>query len=135
MATLSERIKSIRKGAGLTQQEFGEIFGVAKNTVCQYESGRSAPNDDLKIAMANHFNVSMDYLMGKTDNTGFDSKTPPVIATQITNDGIDAIHAYLELSPQNKKKVEDYIQILSQWEKAYLDKKKHRKKQIKEENT
>ena len=83
--------------------------------------------------MANHFNVSMDYLMGKTDKTGFDSKTPPVIATQITNDGIDAIHAYLELSPQNKKKVEDFIQILSQWEKAYLDKKKRRKKPNKEE--
>ncbi len=128
MATLSERIKSIRKNAGLTQQEFGLLFGVAKNTVCQYETGRSAPSDDIKIAIANHFDVSMDYLMGNTDVTGMDSKTPSVFASQITADGITAIHTYSALSPANKKRVEDYIQMLSEWEKAYLDKQGRPKK-------
>lgn len=127
MATLSERIKSIRKNAGLTQQEFGLLFGVAKNTVCQYETGRSTPSDDIKIAIANHFDVSMDYLMGNTDVTGMDSKTPSVFASQITTDGITAIHTYAALSPANKKRVEDYIQMLSEWEKAYLQKSRHKK--------
>lgn len=123
MATLAERIKSLRKSAGLTQQELGSHFGVAKNTICQYENGRSAPNDDIKIAMANYFNVSMDYLMGKTDVPGFDSHTPPVIATKVTESGINMFHAYLDLSASNQAKVNDYVQILSEWESAYNSKK------------
>lgn len=127
MASLPERIKELRKAANLTQQELGALFGVAKNTVSQYESGRSTPNDEIKIAMANYFNVSMDYLMGKTDQSGFDSKTPSVFASQITADGITAIHTYSALSPANKKRVEDYIQMLSEWEKAYLQKSRRKK--------
>ena len=122
MATLAERIKSLRKGAGLTQQQLGLQFGVAKNTISQYETGRNAPNDDIKIAMANYFNVSMDYLMGKTDVPGFDSRTPPVIATKVTESGIDMFHTYLDLSASNQAKVNDYVQMLSEWESAYSGK-------------
>ena len=131
MATLAERVKYIRKNAGLTQQQFGALFGIAKNTVCQYESGRSTPGDDIKIAIANHFQVSMDYLMGKTDTPGFDSKTPSVFASQITEAGIATIHTDAALSPANKKRVEEYVQMLSEWEKAYLHNGR-RKKQVKE---
>ena len=127
MATMQERIRELRKSSGLTQQELGAVLGVAKNTVSQYETGRNTPNDDIKIAMANYFNVSMDYLMGKTDQSGFDSKTPSVFASQITADGITAIHTYSALSPANKKRVEDYIQMLSEWEKAYMQKGKRKK--------
>jgi transcriptional regulator with XRE-family HTH domain len=127
MATLPERVRELRKAAGLTQQDFGNVLGVAKNTVSQYETGRNEPNDTIKIAMANYFNVSMDYLMGKTDRPGFDSKTPSVFASQITEDGVKAIHTYAALSPKNKKLVEDYIQMLSEWEKAYQGKNRRTK--------
>lgn len=122
MATIAERIKGLRKKAGLTQQELGDRFGVAKSTICQYENGNSAPNDDIKIAMANYFNVSMDYLMGKTDVPGFDSRTPPVIAAKVTESGINMFHTYLDLSATDQAKVNDYVQILSEWESAYNNK-------------
>lgn len=122
MATIAERIKGLRKKAGLTQQELGDRFGVAKSTICQYENGNSTPNDDIKIAMANYFNVSMDYLMGKTDVPGFDSRTPPVIAAKITESGINMFHTYLDLSATDQAKVNDYVQILSEWESAYNNK-------------
>ena len=122
MATIAERIKGLRKKAGLTQQELGDRFGVAKSTICQYENGNSTPNDDIKIAMANYFNVSMDYLMGKTDVPGFDSRTPPVIAAKVTESGINMFHTYLDLSATDQAKVNDYVQILSEWEFAYNNK-------------
>ncbi len=117
MAQISDRIKALRKAAGLTQTEFGELFGLAVNTVSQYELGMHSPNDDVKIAIANHFNVSMDYLMGKTDNPEMDSKTPSVFASKMTAETIEAIHAYSELSSENQRRVEDYIRILTEWEK------------------
>lgn len=122
MATIAERIKGLRKKAGLTQQELGDRFGVVKSTICQYENGNSTPNDDIKIAMANYFNVSMDYLMGKTDVPGFDSRTPPVIAAKVTESGINMFHTYLDLSATDQAKVNDYVQILSEWESAYNNK-------------
>ena len=118
MATLSERIKELRKNAKLTQAEFGTLFGVAKSTVCLYETGRNTPNDDIKIAIANYFNVSMDYLLGNTDRPGFDSKTPTVMQTKITGETLDTFHAYLDLSAENKKRVEDYVKILTELERC-----------------
>lgn len=120
MASLPERMRQLRKSAGLKQEELGSILGVAGNTISQYETGRNEPNDSIKIAMANYFNVSMDYLMGNTNDPGFDSRTPSVFASQITDAGIKAIHTYAALSPANKKRVEEYVQMLSEWEKAYL---------------
>lgn len=123
MATMQERIRKLRVDAHLTQQELGAVLGVAKNTISQYETGRNAPNDDIKIAMANYFNVSMDYLMGKTDVPGFDSCTPPVMATKISESGISMFHTYLDLSGENQEKVDNYVQMLSEWEAAYKNKR------------
>jgi len=39
MAKLSDRIKSLRLSAGMTQEEFGKKFGIVKSTVSLYESG------------------------------------------------------------------------------------------------
>ncbi len=127
MAALPDRIRQLRKSAGLKQCELGAILGVAGNTISQYETGRNEPNDSIKIAMANYFNVSMDYLLGNTDTPGFDSKNPSVFASQITESGIETIHAYAALSSENKKRVEEYVNMLSEWEKAYLQKGKRKK--------
>lgn len=67
MATLSNRIRCLRQDCGLTQEEFGKLFGIVKSTVSLYENGRSVPNDQIKTEMCRYFNVSMDYLLGLTD--------------------------------------------------------------------
>ena len=64
MATIGERIKKLRKSAGLTQSEFGNIFGIVKSTVSSYEHDNSVPDDQTKIAICKRFNVSVDYLLG-----------------------------------------------------------------------
>lgn len=48
MANLSDRIKSLRLSANMTQEEFGKKFGIVKSTVSLYESGKSTPNDETK---------------------------------------------------------------------------------------
>lgn len=67
MATLSNRIRCLRQERGLTQDEFGKLFGIVKSTVSLYENGKSVPNDQIKTDMCRYFNVSMDYLLGLTD--------------------------------------------------------------------
>ncbi|SHH57819.1 helix-turn-helix domain-containing protein [Sporanaerobacter acetigenes] len=67
MSTLSNRIRELRTEKELTQEEFGKLFGIVKSTVSLYESGKSAPDDEIKKKIAKYFNVSLDYLMGVSD--------------------------------------------------------------------
>lgn len=67
MSDLSKRIKELRLSAGLTQEEFGKIFGIVKSTVSLYEGGKSSPNDEIKKQICDYFKVSLDYLVGLSD--------------------------------------------------------------------
>lgn len=68
MPDLANRIKSLRLSAGLTQEEFGKKFGIVKSTVSLYESGKSSPNDEIKKKICDYFDVTLDYLVGFSDN-------------------------------------------------------------------
>ncbi|WP_218184409.1 helix-turn-helix domain-containing protein [Thermoanaerobacter thermocopriae] len=67
MSTLGERIKQLRLEHGMTQEEFGKLFGVTKYSISLYESNKTSPSDEIKKKIAEYFNVSMDWLMGLTD--------------------------------------------------------------------
>lgn len=62
MSTIGERIKEIRKGAGLTQQKFADRIGAKQNTVAQYEIGRNAPIDPVITAICKEFDIQEDWL-------------------------------------------------------------------------
>ena len=61
-----KNLVSLRKQFGLSQQQFANDIGLARNTICQYESGRRAPDVSTLMTIANYFNVSVDYLLGRT---------------------------------------------------------------------
>lgn len=67
MANFSERIKELRKEKGLSQENVGSVIGVKKYAIYFYEKGRACPDMKGLIALADYFDVSMDYLAGRTD--------------------------------------------------------------------
>ena len=68
MSDFSARIKKLRKERGLTQEELGKVIGVSKYAVLLYEKGKNHPEAKGLAALADYFQVSIDYLMGRTDN-------------------------------------------------------------------
>ena len=68
MATFSERIKELRESRNLTQDALGTVIGVKRFSIYSYEKGRAYPEMKGLIALADFFDVSMDYLAGRTDN-------------------------------------------------------------------
>ncbi len=56
------RLKEFREQLGLTQAEFGQSIGIAKSTYNNYETGIRAPKSDFWIAVAQKYNVTIDYL-------------------------------------------------------------------------
>jgi len=62
--TFGEKLRSLRKGSNLTQQQLGELLGVAKSVVSYYEQGDRCPSQDVLIRIASVFHTSTDYLLG-----------------------------------------------------------------------
>ena len=65
---IGERLYDLRKDKGLSQDELGELLNINKHSISAYERGRSEPPDEIKILFAKYFDVSVDYLLGLTDN-------------------------------------------------------------------
>ncbi len=64
---IGERLLDLRKDAGLTQDELAAILRINKHSISSYEREKSEPPDAIKIEIAKYFNVSIDYLLGLTD--------------------------------------------------------------------
>lgn len=63
-----EHLKQLRESTGLNQKDFGESVGVKKATYSNYETGKTQPGSDFWIAVADKYDVSIDWLMGFTDD-------------------------------------------------------------------
>ena len=64
---LSERLQSLRKEHKLTQKELGKKLGVGISTVSMWELGERVPQYTMLEAIADLFNIDMDYLTGRSD--------------------------------------------------------------------
>ena len=58
------RLKELRLNAGLTQKDLAKAIDVGRTTISEYESGKIVPKQEGLLKIANHFNVSVDYLTG-----------------------------------------------------------------------
>lgn len=67
MGKISERIKSIRVSKGFTQKQVADAIGVTEVSLQRFEYGSSRPSLDTLIALADFYNVSLDYLVGRSD--------------------------------------------------------------------
>lgn len=65
---LPQRLKALRKEAGLTQKEIAQQIQVGQNSYSNWENGNRKPTAEITSKLAHLFNVSTEYLLGKTDN-------------------------------------------------------------------
>ena len=64
MAKFATRLRDLRKQHKETQQELAAVLGVSKSSINMYERGEREPGFEILEKLADHFNVSLDYLMG-----------------------------------------------------------------------
>ncbi len=67
---MGNRIFELRKSRGITQKQFGELFGLAESTISLYEAGKRQPDYTTLSKIADYFGVSIDYLLGRAGGTG-----------------------------------------------------------------
>lgn len=64
---LGERLKSLRKERKLTQEELGRKVNVTKVSISGYENGNRSPDTETLQKLADFFEVTTDYLLGRTE--------------------------------------------------------------------
>lgn len=62
------RLKEIRKAKGISQLKLATDLHTNQNTISRYETGEREPGIDELIRIADYFNISVDYLLERTDN-------------------------------------------------------------------
>jgi transcriptional regulator with XRE-family HTH domain len=65
---IGERIKSLREERKITQQELARYLGVSQKTISNYENGERSPDPDTLRKIADYFDVTVDYLLGRSNH-------------------------------------------------------------------
>lgn len=66
--TFAERLTALQKRENVSKQEVYTAVGLSRVAYYRYEKGERQPTAPLLIALADYFGVSLDYLVGRTDN-------------------------------------------------------------------
>lgn len=69
MPDFKDMLKYYRERMGLSQREFAQRIGLAPSTVGMYEKGKRHPDNETEERIADFFNVSLDNLRGRDDET------------------------------------------------------------------
>ncbi len=85
------RIKELREAKKVGQKEFAIDMGVAQPTVSNWETGQKEPSTKNAKRIAEYFNVSVDYLLGVSDDSEQQKKpTEAAIPDELVEDPLDA---------------------------------------------
>lgn len=113
---MKERIKKVRKDAGLKQAEFAEKIGLKAGTVTSYETGLRVPSDAVVVSICREFGVSEAWLrdgIGEPYLKGEDDDDLKVIFDEIgvsDDEGIKAVvKSYWQLSDSDKAAVRKMV--------------------------
>ena len=63
----TERLRALREDRDLTQTELAKAVKVTQRNISFYETGKNEPDIKTIIALAEFFNVSIDYLLGRSN--------------------------------------------------------------------
>ena len=93
------KIKELRKEKGLTLDKLSQITNIAPNTLNQYELGKREPSFEIVKLLADTFNVSIDYMLGRTEENKQEKKSStkiPVLGTIPAGIPIEAVEEVVD---------------------------------------
>ncbi|MBD5789587.1 helix-turn-helix domain-containing protein [Ligilactobacillus salivarius] len=67
MHNIGYRISELRKQAGMSQFQLAKVLDIATSTLGMYETGKREPSLKVMNRIANYFNVTTDYLLGRPE--------------------------------------------------------------------
>lgn len=91
--SFGSRLKELRENKGLTQGDLGKIVNLTKGNISKYENDTVEANNETLKKLADYFKVSIDYLLGRSDEKDNIKTSMPVIPEHFTDP--DAAREYV----------------------------------------
>ncbi|QDR80199.1 helix-turn-helix domain-containing protein [Sporomusa termitida] len=66
-ALFGSRLRELREFHAIPAKQFADTFKIHRASLSNLECGKKSPSIDLTVALADYFNVSLDYLVGRSD--------------------------------------------------------------------
>ena len=111
---LKDRLKELRMEKGKTQKEMAKDLGTTDVSIGRYEAGTREPKTDILNALADYFDVTTDYLLGRTDEKQIKKECFQGVNTiaahrigdieQLPDEALDQLGDYIELLKLKYKK-------------------------------
>lgn len=88
-----ERLTKLREKECMSRQQLADILGVSRASLEYYEKGKRTPDIEVLYKLSEHFNVTADYLIGRTDKCGESTDENAVCEyTGLSENAIKALH-------------------------------------------
>jgi len=97
---LNKRLKQLRQNKNLLQKDVAAALKISTSSYGFYEQGARTPDNDMLNRMADFFNVSTDYLLGRTDI----QNTPEIVAFHKNTPG--------DFTEEEKDEIDNFIQYI-----------------------
>lgn len=107
---MKNNLKQLRNKKGLLQTKVAMDLNTTQETISSYETGRVFPSADMLIALADYYETSIDYLLGRTK---YDMPIDSVKPDTITDKQFTIINKISKLSEIDQVKIESYIDGLN----------------------
>ena len=107
MGNFQNIFPKLRTSSNLTQSAIAEKLGISRSTIGMYETGAREPDFETLEKIADFFNVDIDFLLGRTNQT---TMLPETIGKYSKTHELDVI--YEQLSDHNQRKVLTYSKNL-----------------------
>lgn len=108
------RIKDLRKERNITQSDLAKILNVTQDSISLWEKNKRVPDTQYIIQLANYFEVSTDYLLGRSDDFGNVTVTTASPSAVLTPDELELLELYKKLPRTRQKTVLDTIRFMSE---------------------
>ena len=123
--SIPENIRSLREDRDLTQTAVARHLGVSQQTYSSYELGCSAISSNHLAKLALFYGVSADYLLGLT---AFEKPAGEMNQIYAKGEALGRINTHmLNLSPEHRKMLVDYLGFLTAMDKEEKKKRKRKK--------
>ena len=111
MSKFSERLKLLRTSRDLSQLELSKYLKVSKSSINMYERGEREPGIETLEKIADHFNVDMDYLLGKSEIANRSIIVPELVSDyDYTPEETDLIYKYRCLDDRGQAAVRNVLE-------------------------
>ena len=126
MASFKEMLKYLRVRDNLSQAELADKLGVAKSTISMYEVGKREPDFETLEAIADFFNVDMNFLLGKdgseNDHYYLNDETREIAQEVFENpDMLTLFKVARDIPPERLKAHIEFMKSLKEQENKHND--------------